>query len=104
MYPIVAPLLGGLIVSTIGWHWIFFVNFPVGLIAFSVLGLALPARVPGKRPPLDILGAGLIATTLASVVLAANLGGTVLPYSSAGFLSLVGFGLAALAATTGEVA
>ncbi len=95
---VIGPLLGGLIVSTIGWHWIFFVNFPIGLVAFIVLGFALPATVPGKRPPLDVLGAGLLATTLSSVVLAANLGGTVLPYSGAGFLSLVGLGGAALAA------
>ena len=33
---IIAPLLGGFIVDNLSWHWIFFINLPIGIITISV--------------------------------------------------------------------
>ena len=34
---VVGPLAGGLIVDTIGWHWIFFINVPIGAILIAMI-------------------------------------------------------------------
>jgi EmrB/QacA subfamily drug resistance transporter len=39
---IVGPLLGGWLTTTFSWHWIFYVNLPVGLAALFVIGRLLP--------------------------------------------------------------
>jgi EmrB/QacA subfamily drug resistance transporter len=39
---IVGPLLGGWLTTTFSWHWIFYVNVPVGLVALFVIGRLLP--------------------------------------------------------------
>ncbi|WP_071672591.1 MDR family MFS transporter [Nioella nitratireducens] len=87
---IIGPLAGGFIVQTLGWHWIFFVNLPVGVAALAILAVALPGRVSGKSYRIDYVGALSLAVLLSTAVLIANLGGSVLPWGSAGFLSLVG--------------
>ncbi|CUH78154.1 MDR family MFS transporter [Tropicibacter naphthalenivorans] len=69
---VIGPLLGGFIVQNIGWHWIFFVNLPVGAIAFVVLGMALPKRLNREKQRIDYLGAALLASLLATIVLIPN--------------------------------
>ena len=62
--PILGPALGGLIVDNASWRWIFYVNVPIGLIAF-VLALRMLPRVE-RRPadPLDVTGLALMAIGL----------------------------------------
>ncbi|WP_425101503.1 MDR family MFS transporter [Tropicibacter sp. S64] len=90
---VIGPLLGGLIVETIGWHWIFFVNLPVGLLAFVVLGYALPRRTERPEAKLDYTGAALLTTLLASIVLVPNATGVeqTVALLGVGLLALVGF-------------
>src|SRR5215217_5745339 len=51
-------LLGGAIVSSIDWHWIFFINVPIGVVTW-VLGRALieESEGIGLREGVDVLGA-----------------------------------------------
>jgi EmrB/QacA subfamily drug resistance transporter len=44
---IVGPLIGGWITDNVSWHWVFYVNLPVGVAALVVLTAALPN--PGSR-------------------------------------------------------
>jgi len=66
--PVLGPVLGGLVVSTLGWRWAFYINAPICL-----LGLVLAWRlVPGgerdaRRSRLDLMGLGLLAAGLAAV-------------------------------------
>jgi EmrB/QacA subfamily drug resistance transporter len=62
--PILGPTLGGLIVDNASWRWIFFVNLPIGVIAFLAALRTLPH---GEREPtdrLDVRGLALMATGL----------------------------------------
>jgi EmrB/QacA subfamily drug resistance transporter len=62
--PILGPTLGGLIVDNASWRWIFYVNLPIGLIAFLASLRTLPRveRTPTGR--LDLRGLLLMATGL----------------------------------------
>ncbi|WP_323771668.1 MDR family MFS transporter [Antarctobacter sp.] len=73
---VIGPLMGGAIVQSIGWHWVFFVNLPVGVLAFVVLNRALPTPVERSDKPVDYLGALLLAALLGSVVLVPQVAGT----------------------------
>lgn len=69
----VGVLLGGVLVGTLGWPWIFFVNLPVGVLA---LVLCRPLLDPGRSPAadtsegFDIAGAFLITTSILAAVYA----------------------------------
>jgi MFS family permease len=55
-------LLGGIVTQAINWHWIFFVNVPIGLATW-VAATRLVERdgeVPGLGRDIDIAGAGLV--------------------------------------------
>src|SRR5712692_4386106 len=62
--PILGPALGGLIVDNTSWRWIFYVNLPIGLIAFLASLRTLPRveRAPTER--LDLRGLLLMAAGL----------------------------------------
>ena len=68
------PSLGGLLIDTLSWHWIFFVNLPVG-IAGTVAAIRFVPDVPppgGQR--FDVPGAFTLFTTLLTLLLALTLG------------------------------
>jgi EmrB/QacA subfamily drug resistance transporter len=98
---VAGPLLGGFIVEQWSWHWIFYVNLPVGLLALGVISSALPATGGAGHPVIDYLGAGLLATGLSAIVLITSLGGTTWDWASTetfvtGAIGLVALGLFAL--------
>ena len=55
---LVGPGLGGFITDTFSWHWIFFINIPIGLVSLFILWRLLPAiRRPEAGRNIDYLGA-----------------------------------------------
>ncbi len=63
---VLGPLVGGTLTEQLSWRWTFYVNIPLGLLAFTVLAIVLPwARPTGVRRAIDYLG---VATLLAWVV------------------------------------
>ena len=79
---IAGPLLGGFFVDNFSWRWVFYVNLPVGALAFFVVGavLHLPRRRVAHR--IDILGTVLLSLGAAALTLALTLGGTEWAWSS----------------------
>ncbi|RZS64756.1 EmrB/QacA subfamily drug resistance transporter [Agromyces ramosus] len=57
---LVGPILGGVLVDSLGWEWIFFVNVPVGVIAF-VLAWRLVPNLETHSHRFDWLGVALSA-------------------------------------------
>jgi EmrB/QacA subfamily drug resistance transporter len=60
--PILGPTLGGLIVDNTSWRWIFFVNVPVGALAFVASLRTLPRDEPSAADSLDVRGLVMLAT------------------------------------------
>jgi len=66
---IIGPALGGLLTDNISWHWIFYVNIPVGLVSLFVLARLLPTiKRPDATRNFDVLGA-IIFTVAISLLL-----------------------------------
>jgi EmrB/QacA subfamily drug resistance transporter len=64
----VGPSLGGVLVTTAGWRWVFLMNVPVGIAAIAGAFALLPGVVPGRRHRLDIGGIALASLGLLAVV------------------------------------
>ena len=62
--PIFGPTLGGLILDNASWRWIFYVNVPIGVVAFAAALRALPTGERAPTNPLDVRGLALMATGL----------------------------------------
>ena len=64
---LVGPLAGGLLVDGFGWEWIFFINVPVGIIAFVMAWIFVP-NLPTHPHRFDIVGVFLSAIGLFLIV------------------------------------
>lgn len=66
---VIGPLLGGFLTENFGWHWIFYVNIPIGIVALLVIQRLLPT-VKNERATrnFDLLG-GAIFTVAISFLL-----------------------------------
>jgi len=63
----IGPLVGGAIVSGISWHWIFWLNVPIGLV-LAPLALARLEESRGADSGLDLPGLGLASAGLLGIV------------------------------------
>ena len=71
--PASGPVLGGVLVDNLSWHWIFLVNIPIGIAAF-VFGWALLEDQPTGRGRFDLAGFVLSGAGLALVLYALDQG------------------------------
>ena len=61
------PIVGGVVAERLDWHWIFWLNVPIGLTAL-VLGARLLPESHGAPGRLDPLGVGLVSGGVAALV------------------------------------
>jgi len=57
---LVGPILGGVLVDSLGWEWIFFINVPIGVVAFLLAKRLVPS-LPTHSHTFDWVGVGLSA-------------------------------------------
>jgi EmrB/QacA subfamily drug resistance transporter len=61
------PLVGGAVTQGINWHWIFWINVPIGVVAV-LLSLRLLPESHGARERLDLTGVGLVTGGVVAIV------------------------------------
>ncbi|MDD1511948.1 MDR family MFS transporter [Priestia megaterium] len=66
---LLGPLMGGFFVDQASWHWIFFVNIPVGLIAVIFLASGLKEVHERKKVTIDWAGAILLVAAIISLLI-----------------------------------
>lgn len=67
--PILGPVLGGIIVNSLGWRWIFYVNIPVTIIAALLAFWGIPEGSPiEEKQPLDMIGILLLSPAFALLI------------------------------------
>jgi EmrB/QacA subfamily drug resistance transporter len=71
---VVGPTLGGLLINALSWHWIFFVNLPVGIIGTWMVVRFVPDFKPVGRQKFDYLGALVLFVSLLSLLMALTVG------------------------------
>jgi|SRR5579884_835415 len=73
---IVGPVLGGYITDNWGWRWVFYVNMPVGAVAFVMAGIVMPKLVARRQHTIDYLGAIALILWSVPLLVAVSLGGS----------------------------
>ena len=73
---LLGPVLGGLITDALSWHWTFYVNLPVGAVAFYAIARALHKEKVHRAHRVDYLGSVLMTGSITSALLVLALGGT----------------------------
>jgi EmrB/QacA subfamily drug resistance transporter len=63
--PIGGPILGGWLIDTASWHWVFLINVPVGAVALVYAAFALPRDSPEPSESFDFLGMLMLSPGLA---------------------------------------
>jgi EmrB/QacA subfamily drug resistance transporter len=66
--PILGPILGGWLVQDVSWRWIFFINLPIGVVAFVLALVVLDRDKPQPAHRLDWLGMLLLSPGLAVLI------------------------------------
>jgi EmrB/QacA subfamily drug resistance transporter len=96
---LIGPFLGGFLTDNLSWHWIFFVNVPIGFISLYLIGRLLPTvRTPGARFTLDVPGVITFTAAVVPVLIALTIAETgswtdpyVLGWFAVGFAFLLAF-------------
>lgn len=98
--PVIAPLAGGLITTYASWHWMFLINVPLGIVAFTVAA-RLIENLPGTgvAAPLDWPGALLTCAGLGGLAYAAHL----VSEPASGGLAEGSFGIGSLILLAGAI-
>ena len=95
--PLIGPTLGGWLVETASWHWIFLINLPVGLVGALATMRYMPNLKRTDAGRFDLAGYAMLVLAMIAISLALDgLGG--LGWASALVVLLMVAGLAALTA------
>jgi EmrB/QacA subfamily drug resistance transporter len=71
---IAGPTLGGILIDALSWHWIFFVNLPIGILGTMMALRFVPATQPTGGQHFDYGGAATLFIGLFALLLALTLG------------------------------
>ncbi len=95
---VAGPLLGGWFVENLSWHWIFYINLPLGIVALIGFWFAFKPHSGKVAHKIDYAGAVLLMVALGSLVLFTSLGGRTFAWSSPEILTMIGLAVIGLVA------
>jgi EmrB/QacA subfamily drug resistance transporter len=70
--PIGGPILGGWIIGTSSWKWIFLINLPIGLATLVLAAILFPRDHPARSETFDVIGVLLLSPGLATFLFAVS--------------------------------
>jgi EmrB/QacA subfamily drug resistance transporter len=94
---VLGPVVGGIITDAVGWHWVFLINLPIGLVALALIVTRMPSS-PRTTPAgtVDVAGVALLFATVVPLLIALSFGRTTvtpgqpgLPWTSPVILALL---------------
>src|ERR1700761_8023991 len=74
--PIIGPGLGGWLTENFSWRWVFYINVPIGILAFLGIYMFMSHDGGGKQRPFDFLGFGALVAFVACFQLMTDRGPT----------------------------
>jgi EmrB/QacA subfamily drug resistance transporter len=87
---LIGPQIGGWIVDSANWRWVFYINLPVGILAAILISIGLHSHKVKGNVKIDIAGITTMVIGVVSLLLALSLGGKDYAWSSWQILSLFG--------------
>ncbi|WP_100487938.1 MDR family MFS transporter [Sporolactobacillus pectinivorans] len=79
---VLGPLLGAFITDHLNWHWVFYINVPLGLIAVVLITVCYKESKTHAREAIDWAGAGTLVAATVSLMFAVELGGNTYGWTS----------------------
>jgi EmrB/QacA subfamily drug resistance transporter len=67
---LIGPALGGFLTDNVSWHWVFFVNLPIGAVSLFIIARLMPTlRRPGASRDIDYLGAAVFTAAIVPILI-----------------------------------
>lgn len=96
---IVGPILGGFVTDALSWHWVFFLNLPLGIVALILFIKFFPhIRPDDDTHAVDYAGIGALIFAIVPAMLALSWGGVEHPWQSLQIMGLFGVAAVSVAA------
>ncbi|MDY3679319.1 MAG: MDR family MFS transporter [Actinomyces urogenitalis] len=86
---ILGPIVGGWLTDSVSWHWVFWVNLPLGVVAWIAVWAVLKLPVHKLQAKIDWVGLALMNLGAVLIVLVATFGGNELEWTSPTLIAMV---------------
>lgn len=86
---IFGPPIGGLITDNWGWRWIFYINMPIGVVAFAITAATLQRHITRQKHTIDYLGVLTLVGAVTPLMLAFTWAGAQYPWTSPVIIGLL---------------
>lgn len=91
--PLAGPPIGGFLTTYFSWHWIFYINIPIGLLGIVLATKFLPGTGYREKRKLDVVGFMLAGTSFSGIIFGLSvISMPALPPIFGACVALLGFG------------